>query len=77
MYGSSIARLVGTGKGRGSALMFIAAGISNVAVACCAFAYRPLRYVDTELPDQIDTSTATTVTAKTTPVVGAHSKKTS
>lgn len=76
MYGSSIAHLVGTGKGRGSALMFIAAGILNVAVACCAFAYRPLRYVDTDLLDQIDTAT-TAAAAVTAAAVNANSKKTS
>jgi hypothetical protein len=43
---------VGSGKGRGSALMFIVAGAMNCAVACIGLAYTPLRRVDLDLPDR-------------------------
>lgn len=45
--------LVGVGKGRGIALMIVAAGMGCVAAAIAAAAYGPLRRLDTEAPPRV------------------------
>jgi NADH:ubiquinone oxidoreductase subunit K len=40
--------LVGVGKGKGIALLIIAAGAASVGIALTAASYRPLRRLDTE-----------------------------
>ncbi|CAN0219938.1 unnamed protein product, partial [Phaeothamnion confervicola] len=46
--------LVGTGTGRGAALLFVAAGLANVGAAAVGAAWRPLWRVDLDLPDADD-----------------------
>lgn len=43
--------VIGTGKGRGVAALFIALGLTNAACAAAGLMYSPLRRVDTDLPD--------------------------
>lgn len=50
---SSVGRIIGVGKGRGVAFLFITMGLSIVFSALLAYAYRPLRRVEDELPDAI------------------------
>jgi len=42
---------VGTGPGRGTALLFVLLGLGNALVAVAGACYEPLRLVDTLLPD--------------------------
>jgi len=56
MSGSSavarvLAPLVGTGPGAGMGLMFVLFGLLGTCVAAAAFAYRPIREIETILPD--------------------------
>jgi DHA3 family macrolide efflux protein-like MFS transporter len=53
IVGSVLGEYLGTGPGRGVGLMFIVVGLFNATVALLALSYKPLRYVDTELPDMI------------------------
>ena len=52
---SSLARalvpLVGSGPGAGMGLMFVLFGLLGTAAAAAGFAYRPLRDIETILPD--------------------------
>lgn len=43
--------MVGTGPGRGAALLFVVAGVVNAAAALAGMAWPPLRLVDTAVPD--------------------------
>ncbi len=47
------AQLVGTGPGRGIALLFVILGLSNTLASIMGFLYSPLRRVDIDLPDAI------------------------
>jgi DHA3 family macrolide efflux protein-like MFS transporter len=47
----SLGALMGTGAGRGVALMFVTLGLLQSAAALAGFAYRPLRKLEQELPD--------------------------
>jgi MFS transporter, DHA3 family, macrolide efflux protein len=47
----SVGRILGTGPGRGIALMFVIAGMLAVAVTIAGYLYRPLRMLETDLPD--------------------------
>ncbi|MFC4149517.1 non-ribosomal peptide synthetase/type I polyketide synthase [Micromonospora mangrovi] len=49
--GSALAAVVGTGPGRGMALAAIVAGLCALALAAVGIAYRPIRDVEDELPD--------------------------
>ncbi len=58
MSGSSglaraLAPLVGTGPGAGIGLMFVLAGVIGVAAAAAGYFYRPVRDVETLLPDAV------------------------
>ncbi|MBQ1017583.1 amino acid adenylation domain-containing protein [Micromonospora sp. D93] len=46
-----LAAVVGTGPGRGMALAAIVAGLCSLALAAVGIAYRPIRDVEKELPD--------------------------
>jgi len=50
---TALGRLLGTGPGRGIGLMFVLAGLLVVAVSLGAYLYRPLRRVESELPDAV------------------------
>ncbi len=50
---SSVGEVLGTGPGRGVGLLFVLLGIATIAVTAVGFAYRPLREIDSELPDAI------------------------
>ncbi len=43
--------IIGTGDGRGAALMMVLIGFGTVAVAAAGYLYRPLRDVEQDLPD--------------------------
>lgn len=47
----TIGQLIGTGSGRGIALMFIVLGISTVLITIVAYQYAPLRLVEDQLSD--------------------------
>ncbi|MEV0215411.1 amino acid adenylation domain-containing protein [Micromonospora sp. NPDC050695] len=47
----ALAAVVGTGPGRGMALAAIVAGLCSLALAAVGIAYRPIRDVEAELPD--------------------------
>ncbi|MET8910622.1 amino acid adenylation domain-containing protein [Micromonospora sp. NPDC004551] len=49
--GGVLAGVVGTGPGRGMALAAIVAGLCALALAAAGIAYRPIRDVEDELPD--------------------------
>jgi surfactin synthase thioesterase subunit/MFS family permease len=49
--GGLLAAVVGTGPGRGMALAAIVAGLCSLALAAVGIAYRPIRHVEDELPD--------------------------
>jgi DHA3 family macrolide efflux protein-like MFS transporter len=53
VLGRSLGTYLGTGPGRGVGLMFVVVGLFNAIIAILAFLYKPLRYIDTELPDKI------------------------
>ncbi len=45
--------VIGTGKGRGVALLFIVFGLSNAFFCLITLLYKPLTHVEKELPDQM------------------------
>jgi MFS family permease len=49
----SIGQIIGFGRGRGMALIFVIAGIFTVLLTCIAYLYAPLRQVEDDLPDTI------------------------
>ncbi|MEU1394771.1 amino acid adenylation domain-containing protein [Micromonospora zamorensis] len=49
--GGVLSAVVGTGPGRGMALAAIVAGLCSLALAAIGIAYRPIRHVEDELPD--------------------------
>ncbi|MEH0844483.1 amino acid adenylation domain-containing protein [Micromonospora sp. CPCC 205711] len=49
--GGVLAGIVGTGPGRGMALAAIVAGLCSLALALVGIAYKPIRNVEDELPD--------------------------
>jgi len=49
----TVGRIIGTGPGRGNALMFIVIGILSFGVATVAYLYPRIRLVEDELPDAI------------------------
>lgn len=49
----SAGRLIGTGPGRGMALLFLIMGAATILVAAVAYLYPRLRLVDHELPDAV------------------------
>ena len=48
---STIGRIIGTGDGRGIALIFIVMGFLTMLVTIAAYQYFPLRFVEDNLPD--------------------------
>ena len=48
---SSVGKFIGTGPGRGVALLFIILGVVNVTVALLGFTIRSVRRIDIELKD--------------------------
>jgi hypothetical protein len=58
----SIGQIIGTGPGRGIGLMYVLMGLGLAIVSLAGFAIRPLRDVETDLPDVIaDTPTPETL----------------
>ncbi len=53
----SVGRLIGTGPGRGVALMFMLFGVLTLLSVAVVYAYRPVRKVETELPDVLPEET--------------------
>ncbi len=49
----SIGQVIGTGPGRGIGFMYVLMGLGLVVVSLAGFAIRPLRNVETDLPDVI------------------------
>ncbi|SCF00428.1 non-ribosomal peptide synthetase/type I polyketide synthase [Micromonospora mirobrigensis] len=49
--GGALAAVVGTGPGRGMALAAVVAGLCALALAAVGIAYRPIRDIEDELPD--------------------------
>ncbi|MBE2201319.1 MAG: MFS transporter [Anaerolinea sp.] len=49
----SVGQIIGTGDGRGIALLFIVAGIFLVVLTAGGFLYQPLRFIEDRLPDVI------------------------
>jgi hypothetical protein len=49
----SVGSIIGVGPGRGIALLFILAGVAILVVCAIGYAIRPVRRVDSELPDVI------------------------
>jgi len=49
----SVGRLLGVGPGRGIGLLYIVLGLVTFAATAVAYAYTPLRNVETLLPDQL------------------------
>ena len=54
----SVGRLIGTGPGRGVALMFVLFGVLTMLSVAVIWACRPVRNVETELPDVLPGETA-------------------
>jgi len=54
----SVGRLIGTGPGRGVALMFMLFGVLTMLSVAVVYACRPVRNVETELPDTLPGETA-------------------
>jgi len=50
----SVGAIIGTGPGRGVALMFILSGILTIVVAVVGYALPRVRHLETELPDHIE-----------------------
>ncbi len=50
----SVGAIIGTGAGRGAALMMLVLGLSTVGVTLLGYFYRPLREVERRLPDWDD-----------------------
>lgn len=51
--GTFVSALLGSGAGRGVGLLFVLAGLLLLLVSLLAFANPRIRYVETELPDQV------------------------
>lgn len=49
----SVGRVIGTGTGRGIAFMFILAGAGTALMAAVGWAHPRIRYLESEIPDQI------------------------
>mgnify|MGYP002713013183 CR=1 FL=1 len=49
----SIGQIIGTGPGRGIGLLSIIAGVALIIIAFLGYAYRPLRFVEDEIPDAV------------------------
>ena len=58
LLASTAGALIGTGPGRGVALMFVAMGVIGLLSVSAAFRYRPLRYLEDRLPDVAATKEA-------------------
>lgn len=59
---SSVGQVIGTGPGRGIGLMYVLMGLGLTIVSLAGFAIRPLRDVETDIPDAIaDTPTPNTL----------------
>jgi MFS transporter, DHA3 family, macrolide efflux protein len=54
LLAGSIGKIIGTGQGRGIGLMFIMMGILTVSATVIAYQYKPLRLVEKQLPDVIN-----------------------
>jgi hypothetical protein len=50
---SSVGAVIGTGDGRGIALIFLVVGVLMLAVAAYAYTRPRLRNIDTEIPDAV------------------------
>lgn len=53
LLGASIGQLIGTGEGRGMALLMILSGLITLALAALAYQYKPIRLLEDELPDTL------------------------
>ena len=50
---SSVGQIIGTGQGRGIGLLYIVLGLAKLSATAVGFSYRPLRRVESELPDVV------------------------
>ncbi len=50
---STVGDVLGTGPGRGVALMFVLVGLLTILVTAAFFSFGPLRQIDTDLPDAV------------------------
>jgi DHA3 family macrolide efflux protein-like MFS transporter len=64
----SIGRLIGTGPGRGIALLFMVLGVLEILTAVAGYLHPRLRHLETELPDVITEETAAAAEATTDPL---------
>ena len=48
---NTVGKIIGTGSGRGIALMFTILGFVTMIATCLAYQYLPLRKVEHEIPD--------------------------
>jgi hypothetical protein len=51
LLADSMGKIIGVGEGRGIALMMVMTGSINMLAAGIALSYRPLRRIESELPD--------------------------
>jgi hypothetical protein len=51
---SSIGAVVGTGPGRGAALLIVVMGLMSVVISIAAYSYPRLRHIEDEIPDVVD-----------------------
>ncbi|WP_353612721.1 amino acid adenylation domain-containing protein [Streptomyces sp. NRRL S-495] len=49
----TVGRVLGTGPGRGTGLLLVACGVLLIVWAVLGLSYRPLRYMEDELPDAV------------------------
>lgn len=57
LLASTIGQIIGVGPGRGIGLLFIIIGSLIILMTLLAYAYKPLRTVETSLPDVVTTET--------------------
>jgi hypothetical protein len=55
---SSIGALIGVGKGRGIALLFIILGIFQIIVTIYSYSHKPLRFIDDRKPETTSTQSS-------------------
>ncbi|MGW7442960.1 hypothetical protein [Kitasatospora sp. NPDC054795] len=53
MLADTVGRALGTGPGRGTGLLLVTCGLLLIAWAVLGLRYRPLRYMEDELPDAV------------------------
>jgi len=49
----TVGTVIGTGAGRGIALMFVVMGLGTIVAAVAAATYPPIRNLESDLPDMV------------------------